>query len=561
MAQKSFYEIVQYKLFPKSYCLDRNSCYLLLKPSQCARCEGLINPLINEMKHLDSNLYFVSIVMARNYSAASEYIQTNGFKFDTVIFDTTNNIPNFINDFNGQLAVPYFFRLDSSGSLINQLALLGLDMSNKALIQNFLEGNHAPKTKCTEFSTKNRSFNSSLKNSKRLIRFQGNISNLQIIDSSKYLVTDTYKNSLIVLQHGKDPVELRPSQFEMKLLVSKDIEPDIYSYLIENKIIKTLYLGAITDDMSGKFLIIASLPNVQLAKENGEYQLSYSNKMAYILKLDANDSVSIDTFIHSNARFPLIHPKTFLTQSGGKIIPLQKGWPCVGVESIDRYEQENNPLNDSFYVESPIAMFYPKYDSIGIPIGKIDPILQKLKTGYYFIDPTFTETEHFVYYNTGFTNYMYRVRKIDGVLQPDKIDTFYVSLNNCLFTFINLELEHKLLLNDSTLYNCLNVKDVDFKNPVSHYFKVAKLLENQCIQLLVQGDVIYILTKSTDNHFQIFKYSITHRKILEIISIPKQLKDDGDISLVKLRLIGKRIQVYSVFVNNKTSNLLEYTVE
>lgn len=498
---------------------------VFLPPMGCPRCEGLISPFLNDIKHLDSTLMTAVFVFYSKSNAASHYLKERRYPADDFYILTSNEfLENFYISSNS-LQVPFFVKFNlNSGDLILSKTTLGMEY-DKDIAKMFSEAvTPSEKTKkkiredkiLTESSLCIKFNIDSLAGLKK--NFLNNYNILPIIESDDHILSeirrvsfsengnylsfmDDITNSIFVYRKQKDSYrfvrQFRAGNYEDKLFYDDELGNDMFVFLKTMNILNTMYFNSFVYNDS--IFISASLPKVFYEDKDSE-KIGYMNEAVFLIKniYDENSN----TFITMDTNFTdliLEHPNTcFSPKNNNILIPLSKGWPVSGHSSLPENNPATNPFIDEFYNFTPGMATFDMHGNFTGFIGTIDSIHRKYKLGYTFFIPIIKI----------FGIHCWFADSYSGIIHK-----FHLSSKNYAGTtaviFDTPDIQTGMIPLEKGTLEYLKY----FNNLLSDYIVDFTVFENRIISIIKSGDY-YLLVKYDLNDSKVYDYKIIPADIL-----------------------------------------------
>lgn len=554
--QASFYEPIQHKAFSKIAFSNTNpnkkNIIVHVIPAICKRCEGTINPTIDALKAIDSNLIFTFIVTGKNTEELKSYINDVAkFKYNKLIFDTSETIHSYVTNYADGNKVPIYYKVDRNGWIENWLVSLGIDLQKKKVLEDFLltmkyvyvenikiDTVQIPFPYNNNYSLKLTNKNSSLKNVSSIITF---------LNDSCFAYVDEIANSIIIV-NGNKITSHNKSIIEVRGIVDPEINEQVYSYLKDLYIFHTIYLKLEFID-SKNLLLYTSLPKIILNKINDEYNIDYYNQACVLSNnIISNNTILIDSGFADIDSLSVLH-QYGVRYNGGFLFPVQKGWPVRGNNPISEYPFSENPMTDEFYKNTPLVYNYDRYNGKEL-LFSLEDVYKITRSGYLFTSPKMYVTDkNKLFLNTGYGEYSYRINLSD----KSKIDTFYTPINHLIFD--DTSNNFKYTINTADGYNFKFIKTKNDTNPIKHLYEMSKHFQLGCVQLIANDDFIYFLLKDKSDNYYIRKYSIKKQWFVGSVKLPKTINGKHTLSNYTMRLTDNDVYLYGLFNSQDTYQL------
>lgn len=519
----------------------------IVPPMGCARCEGLIDPIISYLKKFNVKSDILVVAIYDKHKSAEQYLKRRDFDSDyNLITDKT-----FLNSFwlsVERLSVPFFTKFNvKTGELIIGQALLGFTADSVNILK-IIEASK-PSLKLVSISNNTTDHSDKITCNLSGSEYLNYIKNIKLTDSKEYPFSKT--SFFSINPSGTyfsilDDLTLLPYIFDLRtgkllnVLVTDSVEEmsfvsvskDIFKYLKDINVLNTMYFN--NSFMKNDELIIStSLPKLVMEGENiGYYNAAvviekniFTNKLNRII----NFSPLPDTLFslsHTNSQFLLDNEKIF--------VPVSKGWPTKGTEMLDSTVDKNeNPFMNEFYFNIPIGALYDTGGNFIRYFGNLNNIYKQLKLGYLFCNPLLKIEDSKIWLTDRYSGKIYKYNNFDALEPKDTINVFEVTLKPADISYREKPLEYI---------------QQTFKMNFTKQISDLTVINNKLYSLIKEDECFYIKIIDLDNTDVILKKNIPF--IIEGRKIQNAL----------LRLEGNNVVVCALYDDFRETFYTEFEV-
>lgn len=468
---------------------------VLLPPMVCARCEGIINPFILELREQYPETEVALMVFYPKTKALNSYLRKRQFIADHVLACTDDSFLDNFHFSTGDLQVGYILKMAvGSGKLITSKSTLGLTMDTD-FIQWLLEVKTPQETyKASGISTDNKPENfpsldyNQLKNN---ILYATSIKDLEekpghplsliefpsFSEDIKYFsFLDGLSNSIYIYSLEESGASfmnaLFPGDEEDRMFIAGDIGDTLFLFLKQMNIINSMYFS--NTFIGDRVMITASLPRIFWEDKETE-KIAYFNQPSYLLK----DIKTGKTILHvipetnSDTLLSFSHIESKCIEKGKYFfLPVSKGWPVSGTKSLQWDNVEVNPFRAEFYHNIPLFSVYDQKGRFIRYFDYLDSVFIQNKTGYTFSNPL--------------------VKSFDGklwVINPNSGE---------LRCFASHESDEPLLkiplIENKNFSSRLDPKI----QPLEYLEECSDNLQNNIVDFIIEGDHVWFVSKEGD---------------------------------------------------------------
>jgi len=520
--------------------IKNNNYIILIPPSICSRCEGLINPMINNIKKNDTDfsLNVVYVYTPEKFLAVKDYNERKKIELES--FKIISNKNSFLENFNissKEILVPYLLKFNSQGDLMVSVSFLGLNLNDSLCIS--IVNHKKPLFKTIKYDSQN---DKSTPIMDKIIYNAGNLLNILkpykkitlpdpkdyhisrlenlFVDKNNIIFKDQLSEKILHFKIYDSTVTLYtqyfPSSFEMNYYINKDVPSWCINYLKSNNILNTMYFNTFVIDSS--VFISASLPYVYL--EDNE-NIGYKNNAVILKKNSKNNKFKeIIQLKIPDTRYKYDHTSLKYVNNINKIIvPIYKGWPVRGAEVLNENDTLDNPFLDNFYDTTYLFSIFDLQGNHYGFCGSLSPLYKQKKLGYYCSFPLISNKKNGFYYcdsRTGSVN-SFSIDKLSN----KNIELFSIfKLNNNTNIFIDKN--NPMLYMNQWLSNFNNLV-MDFKvseDSIFHFIIKEKEIY-RCESYSKTGILInvnYLPTKVYDTEVCTYRF-IEGNKNLNIVAL------------------------------------------
>lgn len=381
----------------------------LVPPMGCPRCEGIIPVAIEKMKAFAPDEIHLVWLLSHTKEQLTDYLVQRDFEKYLLWDANDGNIAMFVQMNIGMIQTPHYLRYEPlQDRFVHQISLLGSNFSNSYL-QDIITG----KVRNLKYIPCDINAQADA-TSRKIINFN-QVKAFNIPGSPVeplYLAISPQRNKcLFVDRFSWEAIEMNANEdihrfgvfstFNSDTFIDPRVPAETYRMLKSSGVLNNMLFSPSYAADNKEIRFSASMARLDFHDD----QVDYYNEPV-LLTGAANMPFKVKSSIRSNKpeSLSVLHTYTFLHPEKSILFTtLSKGWPSSGNKPSVSNDSPESPFRKDFYENSPLFI---KLDLSGNAlgyIGKLNPLAEKLRTGYYYtyISAVFHNSEF--YYSDGFS--------------------------------------------------------------------------------------------------------------------------------------------------------------
>jgi len=182
----------------------------------------------------------------------------------------------------------------------------------------------------------------------------------------------------------------------------------------------------------------------------------------------------------------------FIDQGQLICLPVSKGWPVSGTETLDQVDPEDNPFEADFYKHVPMFAVYDKQGNFKQYFGELAPGYARRNLGYSYSHPLIRSDEGTYWYADRYTGQIQGVEKLSQKKSHNQIIAFEVP-------------DYQSNINPE-------------QDPLAYIKDFKKVYTQSILDFKVFRDTVHVVIKHED--FFYYKKFSTRGKLLSIRILP-----------------------------------------
>jgi hypothetical protein len=385
----------------------------LVPPMGCPRCEGIIPVSIEMMKvHAPDELHLVWL-LKHTREELKDYLSQREFD-DYMLWDAADGrFEQFVHMNIGEIQTPHYLRFDPvQDKFVHQISLLGSRLSDQYL-QDVISG----KERNIRYIPCNAGarIEANTRNEVRFTQIEKYNIPGNSVEPLDMTISKDRKKCLFIDRFSWDAIEMNAkediqrfgvfSTFNADTFIDPRVPGETYRMLKSTGVLNNMLFSPSYAADNKEIRFSASIARLDFH----DNEVDYFN-VAVLLTGAANKPFKVKSRIQANKpeALSIMHTYTFLHPDKPLMFTgLSKGWPSSGNQPFVDNDSPESPFRKDFYENAPLFM---KLDYAGNNmgfVGSMDPVYQKLRTGYYYTYTSAVFHKSEFYYSDGYSCKVY----------------------------------------------------------------------------------------------------------------------------------------------------------
>jgi|GEM_PF-6931087 len=385
----------------------------IVPPMGCPRCEGLIPVLIEGMRKYAPDEVHLVWMLKHTREELKDYLKQREFDGYTLWDVADGRVEQYVQMNIGDIQTPHYMRFEpDKNRFVHQISLLGSRMS-EAYMLDVITGKEAQMRYVTCDAQHQK-----LQNNRSEIEFSqvknykvpGNtVEPLEVAiskDRNQFLFIDRFSWDVVELNAKNDIIRFGVfNSFNVDTFIAPQVPRETYQMLKSTGVLNNMLFSPSYSADGKQIRFSASIARLDFHDNSVDYY-----NVPVLLSGAAGSRFQIDRIIRIDKpdEFSIMHTYTLLHPSQPLMyVGMSKGWPSSGAKSFVDSASLSSPFRKDFYHDTPLFVKINNKGKNEGFIGSINPVYQKLRTGYYFNYTSAVFRNSTFYYSDGYSGKVY----------------------------------------------------------------------------------------------------------------------------------------------------------